>query len=77
MLCFNAAVQAYLTYPETARKSIKEIEMLFSKGGPKSWKTILRERGWRMIEEFRGMQREGKGSIGEVAHVEVGKEGEP
>ncbi|MCJ1225976.1 hypothetical protein MMC12_002625 [Toensbergia leucococca] len=39
VLCFGAAVQAYFTYPETARKSLEEIEVLFSPGGPKPWKT--------------------------------------
>ena len=39
VLCFGAAVQAYFTYPETARKSLEEIELLFSPGGPKPWKT--------------------------------------
>ncbi|CAD6593675.1 MAG: hypothetical protein ASARMPRED_007806 [Alectoria sarmentosa] len=39
VLCFGAAVQAYFTYPETAGKTIEEIEMLFSKGAIKPWKT--------------------------------------
>ncbi|MCJ1359423.1 MAG: hypothetical protein MMC33_009425 [Icmadophila ericetorum] len=39
VLCFGAAVQAFLTYPETAGKSIEEIEFLFSKNGPRPWKT--------------------------------------
>lgn len=38
-LCFGASIQAYFTYPETARKSLEEIERLFSKSGPKPWKT--------------------------------------
>ena len=32
-------MQAYFTYPETAGKTIEEIEMLFSKGAIKPWKT--------------------------------------
>ena len=43
VLCFAAAVQAYLTYPETAKKSLEEIEIMFSKGGPKPWKTRVGE----------------------------------
>ena len=39
VLCFAAAVQAYLFYPETARKSLEEIEIMFSPGGPRPWKT--------------------------------------
>ena len=38
-LCFGASIQAFLTYPETAQKSLEEIELLFSKGGPKPWNT--------------------------------------
>ncbi|MCJ1292662.1 hypothetical protein MMC34_004215 [Xylographa carneopallida] len=43
VLCFAAAVQAYFTYPETAKKSLEEIEVMFSKGGPKPWKTRVGE----------------------------------
>ena len=39
MLCFGAAVQAFFTYPETAGKTIEEIEMLFARGAVKAWKT--------------------------------------
>ena len=39
VLCFGAFAQAFLTYPETAGKSLEEIELLFSKGGPRPWKT--------------------------------------
>ncbi|KAL8758564.1 MAG: hypothetical protein Q9199_001372 [Rusavskia elegans] len=39
VLCFGAAVQAFLFYSETAQKSLEEIELLFSKGGPKPWNT--------------------------------------
>ena len=38
-LCMGAAIQAYLTYPETAGKTIEEIEMLFSMNAIKPWKT--------------------------------------
>jgi len=38
-LCVGAAIQAYLLYPETARKSLEEIEEMFSDGGPKPWNT--------------------------------------
>jgi len=39
VLCVCAAVQAYFTYPETAGKSIEEIEMLFAPGAIAPWKT--------------------------------------
>jgi len=38
-LCVGAAIQAFLLYPETARKSLEEIEQMFKAGGPKAWKT--------------------------------------
>lgn len=39
VLCFGAAVQAWLTYPETCGKTLEEIELLFSKDAPYAWKT--------------------------------------
>jgi len=38
-LCMGAAIQAFLTYPETAGKTLEEIEVLFSDGAPKPWLT--------------------------------------
>jgi hypothetical protein len=43
VLCLGAAIQAYFTYPETAQKSVEEIEILFRKGGPKPWQTRVGE----------------------------------
>ncbi len=37
VLCFDAAVQAFVAYP----KSLEEIEAMFSQGEPKPWKTKL------------------------------------
>ncbi|KAF2667367.1 general substrate transporter [Microthyrium microscopicum] len=41
VLCFGAAVQAFVSYPETARKSLEEIEEMFRPGGPKPWQTSV------------------------------------
>lgn len=38
-LCVGAAVQSFLLYPETARKSLEEIEEMFRAGGPRPWHT--------------------------------------
>lgn len=40
-----AAIQFFFSYPETARKSLEEIEELFRKGGPKPWKTKIGQSG--------------------------------
>ena len=39
VLCFAAAFQAFLCYPETAQMFLKEIEVLFPKVGPRPWNT--------------------------------------
>ncbi|RJE22751.1 Sugar and other transporter [Aspergillus sclerotialis] len=39
VLCVGAAVQVFLTYPETCGKTIEEVEEMFSKDGPKPWHT--------------------------------------
>jgi len=39
VLCIGAAIQAFFTYPETAGKTLEEIEIMFRKGGPKPWHT--------------------------------------
>ena len=61
-LCFGAAIQAYLTYPETAGKSIEEIELLFKPGGPKPWHTKPGDsRLDARIDAVREMQEKGVG----------------
>ncbi|KAF2739894.1 general substrate transporter [Polyplosphaeria fusca] len=39
VLCLGAAIQFFLTYPETCGKTIEEIEVMFSEEGPYAWKT--------------------------------------
>jgi hypothetical protein len=39
VLCFAAAVQAFLTYPETCGKTLEEVELPFARGAPAAWKT--------------------------------------
>lgn len=67
VLCLGAAVQFFFSYPETGRKSLEEIEVMFRKGGPKPWKTKLGEskldeRATTVAEEQRqaSMASEGK-----------------
>ncbi|KAK5062518.1 hypothetical protein LTR84_004591 [Exophiala bonariae] len=38
-MCILAAIQFYLTYPETCNKTLEEIEIMFSHDGPKPWHT--------------------------------------
>jgi MFS family permease len=38
-MCVLAAIQFWATYPETAHKSLEEIEELFSPRAPKPWRT--------------------------------------
>ncbi len=39
VLCVGAAIQAFISYPETAGKTIEEIELLFQPGAIAPWKT--------------------------------------
>lgn len=39
VLCFGAAAQAFVSYPETAGKTLEEIEQSFAPGAPAPWKT--------------------------------------
>lgn len=55
VLCFGAAVQAFVAYPEMANKSLEEIEAMFSQGEPKPWKIKLG--GLRLMRTSRRLRR--------------------
>lgn len=80
VLCFAAAIQAYFTYPETCGKTIEEIELLFSPGGPKAWQTKVG--GSRLeaeIEAVRERKTRDDGSYGTafgIEHDDIEKIGE-
>lgn len=38
-LCLAGAIQFWFTYPETCGKTLEEIEFMFSKEGPRPWRT--------------------------------------
>ncbi|KAF1840956.1 general substrate transporter [Cucurbitaria berberidis CBS 394.84] len=48
VLCLLAACQFWLTYPETCGKTIEEIEVMFSNGGPRAWQT---KKGHSRVEQ--------------------------
>jgi hypothetical protein len=75
LMCFMAAAQFYFTYPETAHKTLEEIEEMFAPGGPKAWKTKRGEsRLDALLEDAVANQLTiddvGKGSVEHQAHVE-------
>jgi hypothetical protein len=70
-MCLLAAAQFYFTYPETAHKSLEEIELLFAPGGPKPWKT----RPGQSLLDARVMEVEEKArTVGERIEIVGGKE---
>jgi hypothetical protein len=60
-LCFGAAAQAFVSYPETARKSLEEIEEMFRDGALRPWQTKV---GGSHLEERIAAVRQRKGSAG-------------
>ncbi|EON66901.1 hypothetical protein W97_06304 [Coniosporium apollinis CBS 100218] len=71
VLCFGAAAQAYLTYPETSKKSLEEIEFLFSSKGPKPWKTRPGESELDAKIEQEVRRRSSVAMVGEYVHGKV------
>lgn len=39
LMCFLAAAHFFLAYPETANKTLEEVEEMFAHGGPRPWQT--------------------------------------
>ncbi len=71
VLCFGAAVQAFFTYPETCGKTLEEIEIMFSKGGPRPWNT--RPGGSRLEAEIQAViNRKAGGADHYASGMEVG-----
>jgi hypothetical protein len=73
LMCFMAAAQFYFTYPETAHKTLEEIEEMFAPGGPKAWKTKRGESRLDALLENAVAKRitiddVGKGAGGSVEH---------
>ncbi|KAL8998723.1 MAG: hypothetical protein Q9169_002278 [Polycauliona sp. 2 TL-2023] len=68
------AAQAFLLYPETAQKSLEEIEVLFSKGGPRPWNTrpgdSLLDAKIQQVEESRHKGGHMDEKFGSTAHSE-------
>lgn len=64
----GAAVQAYFFYPETCGKTLEEIEVMFSKGGPHPWNT--KPGGSRLDAEIEAVRdRKAHGGDGYEASV--------
>jgi hypothetical protein len=66
VLCLGAAIQFFFSYPETGRKSLEEIEVMFRSGAIKPWKTRLGEsklddRTASVVEEQRQASIESEG----------------
>ncbi|RDW69207.1 MFS sugar transporter-like protein [Coleophoma cylindrospora] len=72
VLCFSAAVQAFVSYPETCGKSIEEIEELFAPGALKPWKTKPGHSRLDVeIENIKAHKGAGGVADSEIAHEEV------
>jgi len=70
VLCLAAAVQFFVSYPETGRKSLEEIEEMFRPGGLKPWRTKIGES--RMDERRSSVEAEQrKASLQEEGKDEV------
>lgn len=72
VLCILAAAWFWVFYPETCGKTLEEVEVMFSKDGPKPWKTKKGES--RLQAEIEAViARREKGGVTDV-HVAPGSE---
>ena len=72
-LCFGAAVQFFVSYPETGRKSLEEVEEMFRNGAVKPWKTRLG--GSHLDERTASLAAEQrKASLAEEGKTEIVRE---
>lgn len=62
VLCFGAAVQAFVSYPETACKGLEEIDELFKSGSLKPWQTRRGQSHVDQIAQNIATEEERKGS---------------
>ncbi|TVY17485.1 High-affinity glucose transporter [Lachnellula arida] len=81
VLCFAAAAQAFVSYPETAGKTLEEIELLFAKDGPHPWNTKpgnsmldarvqdIQEHGGKVGAAFGGAEVETAEDVEKTAHA--------
>ncbi|KAF2150933.1 MFS transporter [Myriangium duriaei CBS 260.36] len=69
LMCILAAIQFYFTYPETAGKSLEEIELMFAHGGPKAWKT---KRGHSRLDTLVDQAREKHLTVEEITAERLG-----
>lgn len=70
--CFAMTVHAFFTYPETAKKSLEEIDVLFDKNIP-PWRSAATGATFEdRVEEVRktGGIRERKAEVAQAAHEE-------
>lgn len=79
-LCFGASAQAFVSYPETACKSLEEIEDMFRPGAPAPWKTkVGQSKLDDHVVDIANEQRHGSISYsekGQVIHADREKTGE-
>ena len=54
-LCVLVAIYFYVAYPDTCQKSLEEIELMFSKAGPRPWQT---RKGESRIDDLIAQARE-------------------
>lgn len=70
LMCFLAALQFFLTYPETANKTLEEVEDMFATGGPHAWRT---KRGESRLDALMEDATTNKLTIDDISKDPAGK----